>query len=147
MEENKENKPWYEEGLRFKCRQCGACCTGEEGYVWVTEEEIKALAKAMKLSRVQFEEAFVRLEFGRFKSLKEFPNGDCVLWNPETKGCRCYEDRPLQCRTWPFWSVNCDIPSSWKKTARFCPGCKNPEGKLYTAEEITASINQKFGPG
>lgn len=146
MEENRENKPWYKEGLRFKCRQCGRCCTGKGGYVWVTDAEIAALAKAVKMSPAQFEEEYVRLEFRNNKTLIESPDDHCILWNPETKGCRCYEDRPLQCRSWPFWSTNCFTPDHWEKAVKRCPGCNDPEGKLYTEEEIIEGIHQDFWP-
>ena len=36
----RDGKPWYAEGLRFKCTECGQCCTGAPGYVWVNEEEV-----------------------------------------------------------------------------------------------------------
>ena len=39
-----EELPWYHEGLSFTCSQCGDCCTGAPGYVWVNNEEIAALA-------------------------------------------------------------------------------------------------------
>ena len=32
------NTPWYADGLPFTCTQCGDCCTGDPGYVWVTDE-------------------------------------------------------------------------------------------------------------
>ena len=38
--------PWYHAGLKFTCTQCGDCCSGTPGYVWVTNEEIVALAAA-----------------------------------------------------------------------------------------------------
>src|SRR5437762_2532036 len=37
-------EPWYRDGLRFRCTRCGHCCTGAPGYVWVTPEELQALA-------------------------------------------------------------------------------------------------------
>jgi Fe-S-cluster containining protein len=40
------DKPWYKEGLRFKCTACGDCCTGAPGFVWVNKEEMEALAAA-----------------------------------------------------------------------------------------------------
>ena len=42
---------WYAGGLRFQCTQCGDCCSGAEGYVWVNQAEIDALAGAMDRSR------------------------------------------------------------------------------------------------
>ena len=50
------------------------------------------------------------------------------------------------CRTWPFWPQNIDLPNSWKKTARFCKGCNNPKGRLYSVDEILEQRDQKFGP-
>ena len=37
-------EPWYQDGLHFSCTRCGHCCTGEPGYVWVTDEELAAIA-------------------------------------------------------------------------------------------------------
>jgi len=139
-----ESSEWYSAGLRFKCRGCGGCCTGEPGYVWVTDEEIERISKAVGLPRYQFENSFVRLVAGKKKSLIELPGGDCVLFDPQTRGCRVYADRPVQCRTWPFWNQNIDRPSSWQKTAKFCRGCNNPEGKLYTEKEIKLLRDEKF---
>ena len=34
---------WYQAGLRFGCTQCGNCCSGPPGYVWVNREEIRAI--------------------------------------------------------------------------------------------------------
>ena len=45
----KQKLPWYADGLRFECSQCGDCCTGEPGYVWVDEAEITAMAVEMEM--------------------------------------------------------------------------------------------------
>ena len=36
---------WYRDGLRFECTQCGKCCTGAPGYVWLTIPEIYRIAE------------------------------------------------------------------------------------------------------
>lgn len=125
---------WYKNGLQFGCQQCGRCCAGEPGYVWVNEPEIASIASELGLSILQFEMTFVRTIPRLGKSLLEFENGDCSLLDPETGSCRVYHSRPRQCRTWPFWSRNLDSPNSWKKTAKFCPGCNR--GPLHSCEEI-----------
>ena len=37
--------PWYQSGLRFTCTQCGHCCTGEPGFVWVDDADLAAIAE------------------------------------------------------------------------------------------------------
>jgi len=138
-----EASPWYRDGLRFGCRQCGGCCGGAPGYVWTTNEEIAAMAKEMGIGAAEFTALFVRA-VGRKKSLLERENGDCVLLDPEQKKCVVYNSRPIQCRTWPFWDSNLDRPNSWKRAAKNCRGCDNPEGKLYSLEEIEERREKKF---
>ena len=126
--------PWYKEGLQFGCKACGHCCSGGPGYVWVTQEEIDSLAAQMGLAPLMFEQVFVWTVAPRKRSLKEYPSGDCVLLSDQTRRCRVYVERPIQCRTWPFWSQNLFSPNTWAATAATCPGCNS--GKLYTLEEI-----------
>ena len=40
--------PWYADGLKFTCTQCGNCCSGPRGYVWITHEEIIRLAEHLQ---------------------------------------------------------------------------------------------------
>lgn len=126
--------PWYREGLQFECTVCGSCCTGGDGYVWVTQEDIDRIAARMGLTPVLFEQVFVWTVKPNKKSLKEYPNGDCVLLNDQTRCCRVYAERPIQCQTWPFWSQNLFSPNTWAGAAKTCTGCNR--GKLYTLEEI-----------
>lgn len=125
--------PWYRRGLKFQCTQCGDCCTGAPGYVWVNKEEIANLARQMALGIDQFERLYVR-RVGIRKSLKELPNGDCVLFCSDSRGCTVYEARPRQCRTWPFWSSNLRTQNAWRETCAICPG--SGKGRLYTLAEI-----------
>jgi Fe-S-cluster containining protein len=127
--------PWYNDGLKFECSQCGDCCTGAPGYVWVTGEEIAALAQELKIEVEEFERRFVR-KVGIRKSLIEFGNGDCVFFDGDSRKCTVYGARPKQCRTWPFWDSNIRTPAAWQHTCQVCPG--SGRGKLYTVEEIVA---------
>ncbi len=127
------SQPWYADGLRFKCSQCGDCCTGAPGYVWVNQEEIAALAVATGHSVEEFEKLYVT-KVGVRKSLREFPNGDCVFFDGQKRNCTVYQDRPRQCRTWPFWDSNVRTPEAWQKTCEVCPG--SGQGRLYSLEQI-----------
>ena len=126
-------EPWYAEGLKFKCTQCGDCCTGAPGFVWVNKEEIEALAALVKLDVETFEDKYVR-QVGVRKSLIEFPDGACVFFDTDARKCTVYEARPRQCRTWPFWDSNLKTPGDWQHTCDVCPG--SGKGKLYTLEQI-----------
>lgn len=102
------------------------------------------MAKEMGISTAMFTDTFVRLIHGRKKSLMERENGDCVLLDPDKRKCMVYNSRPTQCRTWPFWEANLDRPASWKRAAKHCKGCGNPNGKLYTLEEIEQERAKTF---
>ncbi|TWU58410.1 Flagellin N-methylase [Rubripirellula tenax] len=147
---NKKNKrhaksktvqaPWYEDGLRFECTQCGACCSGDPGYVWVADKEIAAMAEEMEMSVETFSHRFVR-QVGAQQSLVEYPDGDCILLDPDTRKCSVYASRPTQCRTWPFWDSNLNKPRDWKETCEVCPGAG--QGKLYSLEKIEVQRKKK----
>lgn len=126
-------QPWYAEGLRFRCTQCGDCCTGGEGYVWVNQQEVEELAAARGMTPAAFETQFVR-RVGIRRSLTERSNGDCVLLDETTRRCTVYAARPRQCRTWPFWDSNLRTPQAWDEAAAACPGCN--KGDLVPLEQI-----------
>ena len=131
-----DSAPWYQTGLRFECSQCGDCCTGAPGFVWVNKEEIAELARQTGEENIPvFEEKYVR-QVGIRKSLKEFSNGDCVFFNNEERTCKVYGARPRQCRTWPFWDSNLKSPDDWERTCQICPG--SGRGQLHQIEEIEA---------
>lgn len=127
-------KPWYKDGLQFECTQCGRCCGGAPGFVWVNAAEIAAMAKESGAESVsEFEGKFVR-KVGARKSLIEFENGDCVFLDPVKRTCTLYNSRPRQCRTWPFWDSNLKTPEDWQQTCEVCPGAG--KGQLYSLEVI-----------
>ncbi len=128
------DEPWYSEGLRFRCTECGNCCTGAPGYVWVNKQEIADLVQVVSSGDVAaIEHKYVR-KVGVRKSLKEHRNGDCVLFDPESRRCRAYTARPRQCRTWPFWDSNLKTEEAWEATCKECPG--SGKGKLYQLAKI-----------
>jgi Fe-S-cluster containining protein len=127
------DQPWYKDGLNFTCTQCGKCCTGEPGVVWVTDGEVAAIAKFLKEPAEVIEKVHTRRSRGR-RTLREKANGDCVFYDAK-KGCTIYPVRPPQCRTWPFWESNLETPEDWAETERVCPG--SGEGELIPLEEIS----------
>lgn len=131
--------PWYAEGLRFRCTGCGDCCTGEPGAVWVNDDEIAELAAFLAISPEELERRFVR-KIGRRRSLFERFDGDCVFFDPDKRGCRVYPARPVQCRTWPFWSDNLESREAWDEAERVCPG--SGQGDLVPLDRIRAQLRE-----
>jgi Fe-S-cluster containining protein len=129
-------QPWYADGLQFSCTRCGKCCTGEPGYVWVTDEDLTAIAQHLGQNLDEFRAIYTRAAH-RGLTLREKTNGDCIFWDHE-KGCTIYEVRPPQCRTWPFWESNVRTPEDWAETKAVCPG--SGKGELISAEEITQRV-------
>ncbi len=141
MPESKPKRaPWYKDGLKFTCTQCGKCCGGAPGFVWLNDDELAAIAAEMKMSVDAFEHRFVR-QVGAEKSLVEYPDGDCILLDPDTRKCTVYESRPIQCRTWPFWDSNLKRRRDWEETCEACPGAG--VGKLHTLTQIEAQRLEK----
>ncbi len=123
---------WYAEGLRFACTRCGNCCRGA-GTVRVSDEEIEALARRVGLRDHEFRAAYTRPLRGGELSLRETRERDCIFYDAGV-GCRVYEDRPRQCRTWPFWRAVVHSPQRWAEEASQCPGMDR--GPLHDAARI-----------
>ncbi|MCA9083714.1 MAG: YkgJ family cysteine cluster protein [Planctomycetaceae bacterium] len=130
---NNSSKPWYNDGLQFTCTQCGDCCTGAPGVVWVSEEEIAKIAEYLDKPIGEIRLFHTRRVRGRV-SLTEFQNGDCTFFDPQKRHCKVYPVRPMQCQTWPFWTSNLSSPEKWKQTCEYCPG--SGEGAFFSLEEI-----------
>lgn len=121
---------WFRDGLRFECTQCGDCCTGRPGYVWVNRREIERLAEFLHLSVAEFGRRYLRRVQGSY-SLIEKANGDCIFYRD---GCTVYPERPGQCRSFPFWPENLESREAWQEVAAECPGIGS--ARLYPVEDI-----------
>jgi len=127
-----EEKPFYGWGLRFSCIRCSACCRYESGYVFLSAKDVGRLKSAFKMGDEEFIKTYCRWvpsANGSLQlSLKEKSNYDCIFWKAEAGAstregaCSVYEARPLQCRTFPFWSSVVDSSESWEMVAADCPG-------------------------
>jgi Fe-S-cluster containining protein len=117
------SSPWYRSGLRFQCTECGKCCTGGPGFVWVNDNEMKGMAASLNISLELFKRKYTRQRDNRYALLeKKAQNGDhdCIFL--KDKRCQVYQNRPLQCRTYPWWPENLNSPESWQGAAQECEG-------------------------
>ncbi len=129
------NVPWYRDGLSFRCTQCGNCCTGAPGYVWLTRDEIDGIAAF--LNRKELGPEHLRRVGSKYSLTEDRRTGDCCFLKrlPDGKRvCGIYPVRPLQCRTWPFWDDNLESPDTWADAATGCPGMN--KGPRHTFVQI-----------
>lgn len=125
---------FYADGLHFECTGCGNCCKLADGFVYVTEDEIRGMSKHLKLSITAFADQYLEIHKNRYV-LKS--NGDaCILL--ENNVCRVYPARPVQCRTFPFWPANLKSKYRWKITQLTCEGIGR--GRLYSKSDIETSV-------
>ena len=127
-------KPWYADGLKFNCTQCGDCCRthGDYAHVYLLKTDIDRLVKFHKVTRNEFLQKFTGKDKDSGMRTLNWDEEKCVFLGE--KGCTVYEARPEQCRTWPFWPENL-TPDVWnKEIVPFCPGAG--EGRLYRIGEI-----------
>ena len=132
-------RPWYSEGLRFACTQCGRCCGGAPGQVWISASESDALASFLGLDAGAFQRRYTFADRQRGVSLKDkgrLHDYQCVFYEPD-QGCTVYAYRPRQCRTWPFWRSVVRSRRAWYEHALDCPGMNR--GPEHSADLIAST--------
>jgi Fe-S-cluster containining protein len=115
--------------------RCSNCCRHSPGYVFLIQRDVGRLLAATGLDLKAFQERYLRevnLSGIHRVSLKEKANYDCIFW--EKDGCSVYPYRPMQCRSYPFWSGNLVSRHAWEQLKSTCPGVG--AGRLHSRREI-----------
>lgn len=128
-------------GLCFECTRCGECCTnrGEYTYVYLSRPEILALAGLLGLSVLEFERRYTFVD--RYGWVQLTGVGEsCVFVSSETGDCKVYAERPVQCRTFPFWR-EFSVDGKWTDEVRsLCEGVGR--GRACSAEEAESRMRE-----
>lgn len=105
--------------FRFACQPgCTRCCD-QEGYVYLTEDDISRAAAFVGLSPAEFEHRYVYRT--RHQRRLRKPRGrQCQFL--ESNGCAIHPAKPTQCRLFPFWPPLVKSRDRWRQTADWCPG-------------------------
>jgi uncharacterized protein len=125
---------FFDKGLRFACLQCGGCCGGDPGTIFISGKEITVLADHLKVSQSQLIRKYL-YPFKDSYSIREDDQGRCLFFD---NGCTIHPVRPHQCRTFPFWFDNLRSESRWRNITQQCPGIG--QGRQYTREEILSIV-------
>lgn len=127
---------FFDNGIYFECIQCGACCTGAPGVIYVNESEIRSISDFLNMDMESFKQQHLYPFNDRF-SIREHADGRCLFFD---EGCKIYPVRPTQCRTFPFWFQNLRSEKKWHAIKKECPGIG--KGRHYGKKEILEILNQ-----
>ncbi|CEG43880.1 Predicted spermine/spermidine synthase [Plasmopara halstedii] len=114
--------------LRFRCTECGKCCTGRGGRVRVNDREIKELAAFKNLTVNDFKRKHT-LELNKNNNgqnvtqsilLQTSDDNQCIFL--QGSKCSVYKVRPTQCRTFPWWPEHLVSEYDWQLAANQCEG-------------------------
>ncbi len=134
---------FYEKGLSFSCIPgCRYCCSVEPGFVFLSLQDLIRIAAATETGIEECIDRYcIYVPMGDVThiSLKETPENDCIFLTE--KGCGVYENRPVQCSTYPFWAHIVDSEKNWEEEKAWCPGIG--KGELHSAEEINDNLQQR----
>jgi Fe-S-cluster containining protein len=135
-------KEFYSSGLRFSCKRCSACCRYDAGFVYISQNDLDKLSAELKMEKNSFILTYCRWvanwQGKEVLSLREKSNKDCIFWD---LGCKVYNARPLQCKTYPFWEYIVASEKTWKSASLNCPGIDS--GEVHTGKIIGDYIKKK----
>lgn len=140
-----KEQEFFAEGIQFECQGSGKCCVsrGQYGYVYLTLEDRRQLAKQLELSTQKFTSQFCNKTDGFYYLKSTDVDGtevkECIFL--KNNQCSVYAGRPTQCRTWPFWPELMNARAWKKEVVQFCPGVD--KGKKWSKEQIAALVAEQ----
>ena len=123
--------------MRFECQPgCTACCE-QQGFVYLTENDVERISAFLKLKPAEFERRYLY----RTKHLRRLrvPRASQCYFLREG-GCSIHPVKPVQCRTFPYWPELVESRKEWHKTASYCPGIG--KGELVQIENAQAGAQE-----
>jgi len=104
------------------CEVCrGNCCIGESGYIWLTSNEAKEIARFLDISYEALMKKYIYKQSYRLSLREKAYDGGmaCVFFDLLEQKCIIYPVRPSQCRSFPFWDY---FKDKINEVERECPG-------------------------
>lgn len=96
----------------FECERCGDCCRWS-GYVYITEDDVKRIARYLSLSEFNFVNMYAEISQRPRLNLKMRDAGECIFLRENS--CSIHPVKPKHC---------VDFPNVWriKELESFCRG-------------------------
>src|SRR5271166_2547671 len=100
--------------VQFECQTgCTKCCE-QQGFVYLTEEDIPRLAEHLDMPAGAFEARYV-YRTRNLRRLRVPRHAQCEFL--KDGGCSVHPAKPLQCRAFPYWPELVGNKRNWQKTA------------------------------
>lgn len=133
------------QGFRFACVPgCSRCCD-VEGYVYLTEDDLRRAAVYVGLSPAEFEQRYVYRTRHLLRLRKPKGPGNKQCHFRDERGCSIHAVKPVQCRLFPFWPEMVENVRLWRKAGRSCPGIgTGPLVQIGTALETASEMKRAY---
>ena len=130
------------EGMRFECQPgCTACCR-QQGFVYLSEEDLVRVAAFLGMPVADFERKYVYRTRHKLR-LRTPRHATCHFLRED--GCSIHPAKPTQCRIFPFWPELVASRREWNRTARYCPGIgKGPLIRIEAAQEQAQEMRRAY---
>jgi len=128
--------------IRFACQPgCTRCCD-QQGFVYLTGEDLLRAARYLRMSPAEFEKRYVyrtrhllRLRKPRGRQCPFLLEGACAI----------HPAKPTQCRLFPFWPELVGSRRAWARAARLCPVIgQGPLIQIGTALETASEMEHAY---
>ncbi len=129
-------------GIRFECQPgCTSCCR-EQGFIYLTEDDVDRAARFLGMAASDFEERYV-YRTRHLRRLRSLRVARCPFLRDF--GCAINDAKPTQCRLYPFWPELVDRPANLHRALAHCPGLGKGEViSLEIAQERAAEMRAAF---
>jgi len=128
--------------IRFACQPgCTRCCD-QQGFVYLTGEDLLRAARYLRMTPAEFEKRYV-YRTRRLLRLRKPRNRQCPFLLEG--GCGIHPAKPTQCRLFPFWPELVGSRRAWARAARLCPGIgQGPLIQIGTALETASEMEHAY---
>ena len=116
-------KPWWMDGVAFKCQaNCGRCCDEPGGIVYLSEKDALRISAHHTMDVKSWLERDCKQTLDGRYILKSRDIDDICIYLDENKQCTIYAVRPQQCAAFPWWGENLASERAWNRVVEECPG-------------------------
>lgn len=113
-----------------------------DGYVYLSEDDVRKAARFLKMSTAAFERQYVYRTTHQIR-LRKPADRQCHFLRDG--GCSIHPAKPTQCRLFPFWPEYVENRAEWREVGKRCPGVGKGELiQIGTAMEVASEMKTAY---